>query len=166
VERHLLPQRRRRSREIALQLLYTLDLRPDELPASVLGTFPMDSEAPEVVRYAKELVFGVWSERVAIDTLIRTYIVNWRPERMVVVDRVAVRMALYEGSVAKTTPLAVAISEAVELAKVFGTEESGRFVNGVLGRIVRALEGLGADGDEGERKKRDEGVPEDTSHGE
>jgi N utilization substance protein B len=82
---------------------------------------------------------------------------------MVVVDRVAVRMALYEGFIAKTTPLAVAISEAVELVKVFGTEESGRFVNGVLGRIVRALEGLG---DEGERKKRDEGVPEDISHGE
>lgn len=162
MERYLLPQRRRRSREIALQLLYTLDLRPEELPVSVLSTFPMELEDPEVVRYARELIFGVWSERVAIDTMIRTYIVNWRPERMVVVDRVAVRMALYEGSVAKTTPLAVAISEAVELAKVFGTEESGRFVNGVLGRIIRALEA----NDCGEEEKdRNEGASEDHSHG-
>jgi len=59
---------------------------------------------------------------------------------MVAVDRAAVRLALFEGVVARTTPLAVAISEAVELAKSFGTEDSGRFVNGVLGRIVRALE--------------------------
>jgi N utilization substance protein B len=59
---------------------------------------------------------------------------------MVVVDRVAIRLALYEGFVTGRIPVAVAISEAVELAKRFGTEESGRFVNGVLGRIVRGLE--------------------------
>jgi N utilization substance protein B len=59
---------------------------------------------------------------------------------MVVVDRVAIRLALYEGVVIGRIPLAVAISEAVELAKRFGTEESGRFVNGVLGKIVRGLE--------------------------
>jgi N utilization substance protein B len=59
---------------------------------------------------------------------------------MVVVDLVAIRLALYEGWIEKSVPMAVAISEAVELAKHFGTEDSGRFVNGVLGRIVRSLQ--------------------------
>ena len=58
---------------------------------------------------------------------------------MVAVDRIAVRLALYEGVVGRLTPVPVAISEAVELAKAFGTDESGKFVNGVLGKIVRAL---------------------------
>lgn len=65
---------------------------------------------------------------------------------MVIVDRVAIRLALYESVIAKKIPVPVAISEAVELAKRFGTGESGRFVNGVLGKIVRVL-GFSNDGE-------------------
>jgi len=105
-----------------------------------IGLFPFSEEDPEVVRYAQELIRGVTERSVEIDCLLRRHITGWRPERMVVVDRVAIRLALYEGVVMGNIPLAVAISEAVELAKRFGTEDSGRFVNGVLGRIVRRLE--------------------------
>lgn len=140
MEKEFMPQRRHRSREIALQLLYSIDLRRDQETAEAFRLFPLDAEEPVVVEFARQLIFGVLENERAIDNLILRNIVGWRPERMVAVDRAAVRLALYEGVVARTTPLAVAISEAVELAKSFGTEDSGRFVNGVLGRIVRTLE--------------------------
>lgn len=75
--------------------------------------------------------------------MVRRSIVGWRPERMVLVDRVAIRLALFESLVEKLIPVPVAISEAVELAKRFGTDESGKFVNGVLGKIVREIEPCG-----------------------
>ncbi len=135
----LLPQKRRRSREIALQILYSIDMREDISPALALELYPFESEDAEVRNYADRLVIGVSSNLNEIDSMVRKNIVGWRPERMVIVDRVAIRLALYESVVAKMIPVPVAISEAVELAKRFGTGESGRFVNGVLGKIVRVL---------------------------
>ncbi|GAB6281089.1 MAG: transcription antitermination factor NusB [Thermovirga sp.] len=135
----LLPQKRRRSREIALQILYSIDMREDISPGLALELYPFESEDDEVRDYADSLVIGVSSHLNEIDSMVRKNIVGWRPERMVIVDRVAIRLALYESVVANMTPVPVAISEAVELAKRFGTEESGRFVNGVLGKIVRVL---------------------------
>lgn len=140
MEKDFLPQRRHRSREIALQLLYSIDLRPEQDPEEAFSLLLTDAEEPVVVQFARQLVFGVLENEKEIDGLILRNIFGWRPERMVAVDRAAVRLALYEGVVSQTTPLPVAISEAVELAKSFGTEDSGRFVNGVLGRIVRTGE--------------------------
>jgi len=132
---------RHRAREIALQLLYSLDLRPDQNVEEALELFPFEEgEGGDVIQYASSLVRGVWAVRAEIDNEIRRHVVGWRPERMVAVDLAAVRLALYEGVIARLVPLPVAISEAVDLAKKYGTEHSGRFVNGVLGRIVRALE--------------------------
>ena len=140
MEKEFMPQRRHRSREIALQLLYSIELRRDQDAMEAFALFPLEAEEPLVIEFARQLIFGVLENEREIDNLILMNIVGWRPERMVAVDRAAVRLTLYEGVVARSTPLAVAISEAVELAKSFGTEDSGRFVNGVLGRIVRALE--------------------------
>ncbi|WP_374047598.1 transcription antitermination factor NusB [Aminobacterium sp. MB27-C1] len=139
LNKNILPQKRRRSREIALQVLYALDIRNCETVDQILDFYPEVDEDPDVASYATALVNGVWNSRFEIDTLIREYVVGWRPERMVAVDRAALRLAIYEGIINQMIPIPVAISEAVELAKAFGTEESGRFVNGVLGRIVRAL---------------------------
>lgn len=140
MRKKLLPQKRRRSREIALQLLYALDLRPDQSPDDAFALFSSGDEDEEVIDYAEMLVKGTWGEREKIDGLIRDHVTGWRPERMVTVDRAALRLALYEGCVKSLIPVPVAISEAVELAKTFGTEESAKFVNGVLGKIVRALD--------------------------
>jgi N utilization substance protein B len=140
LEKEFMPQRRHRSREIALQLLYSIDLRRDQNLEEAFELFPLENEEPVVVEFARRLAFGVVEHEREIDLLILKNLVGWRPERMVAVDRAAVRLALYEGIIARCSPLPVAISEAVELAKSFGTEDSGRFVNGVLGRIVRALE--------------------------
>lgn len=130
-------QRRHRSREIALQLIYQLDVRPDMRFRDAISLFPSDDEDPEVFSYASELVMGICDHADEVAELLRENIVSWRPERMVAVDKAAISLALYEGFIAKTVPVAVAISEAVELAKAFGTEDSGRFVNGVLGRIAK-----------------------------
>jgi N utilization substance protein B len=134
-----LPQRRRRAREIALQLIYELDLRPNLTAGEAIEMYPWGTELPDVTEYAKALVFGVYENACDIDAMLREHIVGWRTERMVAVDRASIRLALFEGIIARKVPVAVAISEAVELTKMFGTVESGSFVNGVLGRIVRSL---------------------------
>lgn len=160
-------QLRRRSREIALQLIYEMEVRPDFGIEDAIAVFPFDSEpeepslpeaeaaaeelvytndkldldsneAEEVRQYACELARGVCDSSARIEELLRDNMIGWRPERMAVVDRAAISMALYEGFITESVPLAVAISEAVELSKAYGTEESGRFVNGVLGKIVRS----------------------------
>ena len=133
-------QLRHRSREIALQLIYQLDVRPSANIDEAIELYPSEDEPEGVFDYACELVRGVMDNMDAISDLLRENIIGWRPERMVAVDKVAISIALYEGVISKKVPVAVSISEAVELAKVFGTEESGRFVNGVLGRIVRKEE--------------------------
>jgi N utilization substance protein B len=135
-----LPQRRRRAREIALQLIYELDLRPSLTPDEAIDMFPWDEEAEGVAEYADFLVRAVARHADDIDSMLREYIVGWRTERMVAVDRASIRLALCEGLIERKVPLAVAISEAVELTKMFGTVESGSFVNGVLGKIVRSVE--------------------------
>ena len=135
-------QYRHRSREIALQLIYQLDVRPSANIDEAIELYPSEDEPEGVFDYACELVRGVMDNMDAISDLLRENIIGWRPERMVAVDKVAISLALYEGIISKKVPVAVSISEAVELAKVFGTEESGRFVNGVLGRIVRKEESL------------------------
>jgi len=135
-----LSQKRRRAREIALQVLYALSANPDNTPEAALAMLPYEEEPREVREYALFLIKGVRDSQEEIDYFLRAYIVKWRPERMVRVDLMAVCLALFEGVLSKSVPLAVAISESVELAKLFGTEDSGRFVNGVLGKIVRLLE--------------------------
>ena len=131
-------QQRHRSREIALQLVYQLDLRNDVDADEAISLFPSSEEDGKIFDYACLLVRGVYDNRDKIEDILRENIIGWRPERMIAVDRAAISIALYEGVITDMVPVAVAISEAVELAKAFGTNESGRFVNGVLGKIVRS----------------------------
>ena len=131
---------RHRAREIALQLLYSLDLRPDQNAEEALELFPFEEgEGGDVIQYASSLVRGVWAVRAEIDNEIRVMWWDGGPSGwwLSICCRA---LALYEGVIARLVPLPVAISEVVDLAKKYGTEHSGRFVNGVLGRIVRALE--------------------------
>jgi len=135
-----LPKKRRRARELALQLGYLMDMRQELGINEVLGSLPLDEEDPEVRDYAVALTSGLYRERQRLEGILRERLVGWRPERMVAGDRGAIRLAILEGYLERLVPFPVAISEAVELAKLFGTEDSGRFVNGVLGRIFKDLE--------------------------
>lgn len=104
----------------------------------MLDNFEFEDES--LREEVEPLVRGVSENLTQIENMINRNVTGWRSDRMVAVDRAAIRIALYEGLVSRTVPVAVAISEAVELAKVFGTDDSGKFVNGVLAKVFRALE--------------------------
>jgi N utilization substance protein B len=121
---------RREARERALSLLYEADAK-DISPAELLAEIPV--EPPP---YVTSLVAGVGEHRDQIDQLIDRFAIDWTIDRMPVIDRTVVRMATFELLCRPDVPTGVVISEAVELAKRYSTEESGRFVNGVLASIA------------------------------
>ena len=90
----------------------------------------------EALAYARDLVEGVQAHRADIDELIARYADRWELQRMPIVDRNLLRIGLFELLWGADVPVAVAINEAVELAKAMSTDDSGRFINGLLGRIV------------------------------
>ena len=133
---------RRRARELAVQFLYSLSPRSGTDIGERLDVFMSEEgfapeENAEVRDYLRFLTHGVFGRRFEIDTVMREVVTGWRPEHMVAVDRAVLRIAIFEGFLEKNVPVAVAIAEAVELACAFGTEESGKFVNGVLGKMAR-----------------------------
>ncbi|MBO0682461.1 MAG: transcription antitermination factor NusB [Candidatus Dormibacteraeota bacterium] len=128
---------RHRARELALKVLFQLEHSPDDQLDDVLAYHAAEEEAtPEVEVFARQLVLGVLENEVRLDEVIRESSTNWRPEQMGRVDRIVLRIAIYEISIARQVPVRAAINESIELAKTFAGEESGRFVNGVLGRVA------------------------------
>ena len=124
---------RREARERALSLLYEAETKacpPDE----VLAELPVPPDP-----FARDLVAGVGAHLEEIDERIRRYARGWTIERMPVVDRTVLRMAIYELLHRPDVPTAAAISEAVELAKRYSTDDSGRFVNGMLSAIAEEV---------------------------
>ena len=123
--------------------MYSLEIRPEQNLDECLDTFVKRGYASEagmdedVESYMDFLVREVWRARTDIDDIMRSLVTGWRLERMVAVDRAVLRVAIFEGFIKKEVPVSVAISEAVELAQAFGTEDSGRFVNGVLAKVLK-----------------------------
>jgi transcription antitermination factor NusB len=132
--------RRRKAREVALQFLYQLDLQGDSDPAPHAVEFwshhPLDDDAHE---FADDLVRGAMAMHAKIDDMITRFTEHWELHRMAVVDRNILRLAVYELGWRMETPPKVVINEAIEIAKKFGTRESGRFINGILDRVHREL---------------------------
>jgi len=129
--------RRRKARELSLQLLYQMDVQGEGHPEPHFDDFwlrhPVDPEARE---FAEALVRGTKRHEAEIDELIGRYAENWELERMAVVDRNILRQAIFELRwAAAAVPPKVAINEALEVAKKFSTQESSRFINGILDRI-------------------------------
>jgi N utilization substance protein B len=126
---------RRVARERALSLLYEAQAKGIS-PAEVLDQLPVPPDP-----FAAELVAGVGSCQAEVDELIGRYAVDWTVDRMPVIDRSVLRIAVYELLHHPEIPTGVVVSEAVELAKAYSTDESGRFVNGVLGSVADAVRG-------------------------
>jgi N utilization substance protein B len=138
---------RRSARRYALDTLYEAEIR-DMLPLEAFTErqkmgwsddgeeSKQDLPEPEVLDYARHLVAGVQEHHADLDVLIVKYADRWAIERMPVIDRSLLRIALFELLWGDDIPVAVAINEAVELAKSLSTEDSGRFVNGLLGKIA------------------------------
>ncbi|HEY3095542.1 MAG TPA: transcription antitermination factor NusB [Acidimicrobiia bacterium] len=126
---------RREARERALSLCYEIDVRGVNLD-TLLDELPAPPE-----EYAEEIARGVEEHREEVDAILRKYSEHWALERMPLVDRAALRIGTYELGWQPELPTGVVISEAVELAKQYSTKDSGRFVNGMLGRIAEDLRG-------------------------
>lgn len=128
---------RREGRELALQLLYALELNPIEVQEMLrLSREISRASAEEVREFAEELVAGVVANRDAIDNIIVDKSKNWAISRMARVDLNILRLAVFELLFLSEIPRNVTINEAIEVAKKFGTEESASFINGMLDEIA------------------------------
>jgi transcription antitermination protein NusB len=127
---------RTRARSLALQVLYEVDIAnhpPGEIFKLRLEESPLPDDLAE---FARQIIFGVLPITLTLDHLIARYAPDWPLEQIAAIDRNILRMALWEFAVYGHTPLKVAINEAVELAKQFGSDSAPRFVNGVLGALA------------------------------
>ncbi|MBO0783737.1 MAG: transcription antitermination factor NusB [Ktedonobacteraceae bacterium] len=130
-----MPGIRRQARVVALQTLYEFDTTQHS-PSEVLQRHAEERNLHSRVKeYASELVLGVYNHLAEIDAHIQSAAREWPLQQMARIDKNILRLAIYEILFNNTVPAKAAINEAVELAKTFGSETSGRFVNGVLGTI-------------------------------
>jgi N utilization substance protein B len=127
--------KRRRSRELALQVLYQLDITKQDAIKAIAQSRDHFSEKEERDGFAERIVLGVLEHGQEIDRLIEQYSENWRLDRMSMIDRNILRMALFELLYCEDIPPKVTLDEAIELGKRYGSGDSGSFINGILDRI-------------------------------
>lgn len=135
---------RRTARERALQALYQLDVLNQSTPEEALDLAwrsggdgaPVDDTARE---FALQLVRGVTQERATLDALLESHSLNWKLERMSVIDRNILRLGAYELCHRHDVPPKVALNEAIELGKTFGSQDSSSFINGLLDKIAQGV---------------------------
>lgn len=142
--------KRRVLREIAVQSLYQMEMNKVDSADAVSMLLSEAAEENETERVigdeAKvketvlQLVNGSWAAREKIDAVLTQYLKGWQVSRLSRVDRQILRLAAYELAYREDVPGKVAVNEAIELSKHFGTDESGKFVNGVLGRMLQELD--------------------------
>lgn len=128
-------RKRTLARELALQLLYQLDLRGPEVLDEVEEFLARHTSDPEILAFARDLVFGCWERRPLLDRRIEEVAKNWQISRMAAIDRNVLRLAAYELLFRDDIPPLVTINEAIELAKKYSTKNSGPFVNGILDNL-------------------------------
>ncbi len=131
---------RRDGREAAIQFLYQYDShKPLKVDEALAGFWKQNEEPQNVRDFANDLLRGALEKLPEVDAKIRTLADNWDFERLAVVDRNILRLAVYEMLFRPEIPPVVSINEAIEIAKKFSTAESGKFVNGLLDRVKKEL---------------------------
>lgn len=133
--------KRRRAREMALLFLYQQEFQRGDLEESLKAFWRERATSGEIKSFAEELVLGVKENQEIIDTQISRAAEHWSLSRIALVDRNIIRIATYELLFRDDTPQKVALNEAIELAKIYGTSDSSRFVNGVLDQIRASRNG-------------------------
>ena len=131
--------KRREGRETAVQLLFSREFTPGEGEHDLEGFFQLHNAPGGVRAHAEELYRGVLARLGELDALIVPVLENWSLERLSGVERNILRVAVYEMHHCASVPPVVAISEAIEIAKRFGGDQSGRFINGVLDKLKQSL---------------------------
>jgi N utilization substance protein B len=135
--------KRRQSRELALMALYALDFDDNPVP-EILRLMAEEGEyADDVVSFARELVECAQTHREEFDLLIKQTAFNWDISRIAVIDKAAIRIALAEIRYFDSIPYKVSIDEAIELGKKFSTQDSGKFINGILDAIGKRMDKKG-----------------------
>ena len=131
--------KRHQARELALKVLFQLESSDDD-PEEVLSYHAAESAAtPDVANFARQLIRGVMNNREKLDAILSETSEHWKLEQMAKVDRIVLRIAVYEITIDRHVPTKAAINESIELAKTFSGEEAGRFVNGILGRVAASM---------------------------
>lgn len=138
---------RRQIREKVLQTLYQIEINTEEAERIIqrMGedlAAPLESIPEEAQQYFTRLARGTRDQQERIDSVIRRYLKGWSFSRLAIVDRVILRLALYELLFTPEVPEKVVVNEAIDLAKTFSTEKSGKFVNGILGAVINDLDEL------------------------
>ena len=130
---------RRKAREVTLQVLYELDVQEIDVREAI-ERFWANFDAPEETKqFSSFLIEGVWSKKEQIDELISGSSENWTMSRMSRVDKSILRMAVYELLFCRDIPPKVTLNEAIDLGKVYGSENSGAFINGILDALYGRL---------------------------
>ena len=127
---------RTRARSLALQVLYEVDIAhhpPGDIYKLRLEETPLTDDLSE---FARQIIFGVLPLTGTLDQIIAQYAPEWPLDQIAAIDRNILRIAFWEFAVYRQTPVKVAINEAVELAKQYGSDSAPRFINGVLGTLV------------------------------
>lgn len=133
---------RRHGRELALQALYGTEI--GKRPANEMLTELLARDDSSNGRtFVRDLVLGTLENEAESDTVIAPLLEGWTLDRLPIIDRIILRMSVFELNHRRETDPAVVLNEAVELAKKFSTEDSGRYVNGVLGRLIGSVPQLG-----------------------
>ena len=128
---------RRAARELALQCLHQWDQRPEDGRGLADPLISARAKSPEQAEYCRRILEAFWEHYTVIDESISTAAANWSVDRMAVVDRNILRLAVTELNYIPEIPRKVALDEAIELAKKYSTEKSGAFVNGILDKIQK-----------------------------
>ena len=127
---------RTKARGIALQALFEYDLTGHPIGIILRQRIEQNQLEPKLQEFIREIILGVFPIIDQLDKIISTYAPDWPLDQVASIDRNIIRIALWEFGVEKCTPVKVAINEAVELAKIYGSDSTPRFINGVLGSLV------------------------------
>jgi transcription antitermination protein NusB len=131
--------RRHRARKIVLDVLYHLEIDRVK-PGEVLDDYREEMAAKEIGEFVERMVAGIVKKMPELDAIIDDYADKWALNRMPILDRNILRIGVYELNFEEDIPASVSINEMVELANTYSTDDSGRFVNGILGRLVKDRE--------------------------
>jgi N utilization substance protein B len=127
---------RTRARSVAMQALYEIDLTGHPIGTVLQARLKDNTLSPKLAEFARQIVVSIVPMIEELDKFIAEHAPDWPLDQVAVIDRNIIRIALWEFAVYKETPLKVAINEAIELAKIYGSDSTPRFVNGVLGSLA------------------------------
>jgi len=128
--------KRHQARELALKVLFQLEGTGDEVEDVLSYHASENGAGEEIANFARQLVDGVIANQVKLDSILSEASEHWKLDQMAKVDRIILRIAVYEIAIDRRVPTKAAINESIELAKTFSGDEAGRFVNGILGKVA------------------------------